>query len=276
MGFFDRLFKKKQTKRADSFEAQQEVQALLTKYKKEAVLLRPHLSSAAIPYTESKFGGEPNLSHFDVYPCCDACGNPLNFVLQLYKKDFPSHYFPEQTNLFQIFRCPNFECSSVYSDESDLKTFVYYFNSDTTENKNLIIPELKATDIEYPSRDCFLKPKLVDDVPSHDDCWSDEIDILDKKYGYQAMENHRPAIGTKSGGYPSYEQNAAYPICDCGRTKEFFFQLSSEDLEDGVISPPSPDKWSPHQIMIGDLGSIYFYVCKPCGSQTIESNWDCG
>jgi hypothetical protein len=89
------------------------------------------------------------------------------------------------------------------------------------------------------------------------------------------MDKYSAINRTKFGGYPSFTQSPFYPTCTCGKTKEFFFQLSSEDLEEGVEFPPPSNKWSAHGIMIGDVGNVYFYVCKSCGPESIESYWDC-
>lgn len=74
---------------------------------------------------------------------------------------------------------------------------------------------------------------------------------------------------SKFGGIPNLSGFGTYPYCDCCSTP-----LNFDDQEEGVIDPV-PDKWSPHHIMIGDLGNIYFYVCKNCGENSIESYWDC-
>lgn len=64
----------------------------------------------------------------------------------------------------------------------------------------------------------------------------------------------------------------------------FFHKLFGKTNETGnaggnvSLSPEqflAADNWSPHHIMIGDLGNIYFYVCKSCGETSIESYWDC-
>lgn len=277
MGFFKKLFKKRNPSKTDIIHLEQDKKQLFEKYQKKGTLLKPHKSDKKLSFLESKFGGEPNLNGFEQYPCCDACNNPLNFVLQLYKKDFADHYFPNNKNLFQLYRCPNFECPEAYSDKSDLKTFIYYFSDNNTFNKELQKPLITASDIEAIVPDCFLKPTQINDFPDHsEELVIDDIADFEKKYGYDKLEDIHPLSGTKSNGYPSYEQYPEYPMCFCGKEKEFFFQLSSEDLEEGVTFPPSPDKWSPHGIMIGDVGNIYFYVCKSCGEDTIESNWDCG
>lgn len=241
--------------------------------------MRPHRSEYALSSAESKFGGRPNFAGFESYPCCDACNAPLNFVLQLYKKDFPAFYFPGDSNLFQLFRCPNDDCPDAYSERYDRKMFHFYFNVSPTDNKELFKPEHHLNEAEADVPDCYLKPVVEDDFPNYDDFEDDDFSDIAEKFNEDLseafMEEYTATPGTKFGGYPSYTQSPVYPVCSCGKTKEFFFQLSSEDIEDGVPLPPSPDKWSAHGIMIGDVGGIYFYVCKQCGPQTIESNWDC-
>ncbi|KAB2915204.1 MAG: DUF1963 domain-containing protein [Bacteroidetes bacterium] len=277
MNLFKKLFGGKHSKGVvGSFERDDEMSALVKMYQRKTTLLRPHKSKTTLSFTESKFGGEANMTGFDSYPCCPSCGAPLNFVLQLYKDDLPEHYFPENKNLFQVFRCQNFKCPDAYSEKSDLKTIVYYFNYKGGSNRILAKKPLQATDTEEEATECYFKLFVTDDVPDHADCWAKEINDIEKKYGYEATEKYHPVIGTKSGGYPSWQQYPQYPVCNCGKTKDFFFQLSSEDVEDGVKYPPSDLNWSAHKIMIGDLGNIYFFVCKSCGYESIETNWDCG
>lgn len=264
---------------SEQFFASDNVQNLIRKYKRTTTLLRPHRSDSPINQSESKFGGIPNFAGFESYPHCTACQSPLNFVLQLYKKDFPSFYFPDSSNRFQLFRCPNHACPDTYSEQSDHTMFHFYFNVIGTEDKEYSRLEFDIQESERPVPDCYLKPTLVYDYPKYADFEGNDFVALEKKFGdefadlFTAKFTAHP--NTKFGGYPSYTQAPVYPTCSCGKTKEFFFQLSSEDIEDGIEYPPPHDKWSPHGIMIGDVGNIYFYVCKSCGSKTIESNWDC-
>ena len=101
------------------------IKNLICKYKRPATLLHPHKSEVAIKQDESKFGSIPNWAGFNEYPCCDNCKAPLNFVLQLYKKDFPGFYFPDDSSLFQLFRCPNNDCPDAYSEKYDHEMFHY-------------------------------------------------------------------------------------------------------------------------------------------------------
>lgn len=289
MNFFNKLFNRNKNKPVDSsigLEPEQIMQSeyiqdILKKHKKKATLLRPHKSIIPLDYTVSKFGGEPNLHGFIGYPFCITCNTPLNFVLQLYKKDFPQHYFPGDTNLFQLFRCPNGDCPDAYSSPyySDHKMFVYYFCDNNSVNNYFIKEIALSENCEDEVPDCELRPIAIDDYPNYDDYDEQDTNEIVKRYGDNLFDafinNYIANSGTKILGYPSFTQPPEYPVCKCGKKKEFFFQLSSEDIEDGVPFPPPPDKWSSHGIMIGDVGNIYFYVCKDCGPDTIESNWDC-
>jgi uncharacterized protein YwqG len=286
MSFFKKLFGKHNEKdnshgeikpTPEQFFNTDLVKALINKYKRQTTLLRPHKSEIAIGQQESKFGGIPNFTGFDIYPCCDDCKTPLNFVLQLYKTDFPSFYFPDNTDLFQLFRCPNNDCPAGYSEQYDHKMFHYYLTS-TTDNKLLAKPSHNLSNAENEVPDCYLKPQVTDDFPNFDDFEGNDFVNIEEQFGNDLtelfMDKYSAISNSKLGGYPSFTQSPEYPTCSCGKTKEFFFQLSSEDPEDGV-EKPSPNNWSPHGIMIGDVGNIYFYVCRSCGQKTIESYWDC-
>ena len=93
-----------------------EIQKLLASYRRETTLLRPRRAEKPLGFARSKMGGVPNLNGFTAWPRCDACRTGLNFVLQIYKSDFPGFYFPPGKSLFQLFRCPNPDCPAAYSE----------------------------------------------------------------------------------------------------------------------------------------------------------------
>lgn len=264
---------------SEEFFQTEEVRALLEKFGKETTLLRPHKADDEINWTESKFGGIPNLESFSEYPKCDSCGSSLNFVFQLYKKDFPEFYYPDNANIFQLFRCPNDDCPDSYNEFYDHKMLHYFSNTKCQVNNDFKKPENNLKNFEAEIPDSYLKPKKVIDFPNFDDFEENDFVDIGEKFGEKLseefMDKYCAIANSKILGYPSYTQSPFYPECNCGKTKEFLFQLSSDETEEGVESPPNPSDWSSHGIMIGDVGNIYYYICKDCGEESIESNWDC-
>ena len=264
---------------SEQFFETEYIKNLIEKYSRKTVLLKPHKSEKEIKWTESKFGGYPNLESFSEYPKCNSCNSSLNFVFQIYKKDFSDFYFPNDSNIFQLFRCPNNNCKDSYNEFFDHKMFHYFSKVNCERNKELEKEKNNLTDLELEVPNCYLKSIEKFDFPNYDDYDENDFVEIENKFGEDLsekfMDKYSAIQNTKLYGYPSYTQSPCYPVCNCGKTKEFLFQLSSEDIEDGVEFPPKPDNWSSHGIMIGDVGNIYYYICKDCGEKSIESNWDC-
>ena len=255
------------------------IKDLVEKYKKKTILLKPNKSKEELKWTESKFGGYPNLESFTEYPKCDACDSSLNFVFQLYKKDFPNFYFPDDANLFQLFRCPNDYCSDAYDDQYDHKMFHYFSTAKCEINNDFQKDKSDLPDLEAEVPDSYLKPTETFDFPSYGDYDKNELEAVEDNFGrafYKEFRERHPAIAnTKFGGYPSFTQSPHYPKCNCGKTKEFLFQLASEDPQEDVERLPNQYNWSAHGIMMGDVGNIYYFFCKDCGEKSVESYWDC-
>lgn len=225
-------------------------------------------------------GGVPNLNGFQEWPVCDECNTPLDFVLQLYRTDFPDFYFPDNENIFQLFRCPNGCCPAAYSgDHYDHKMFHYYWNVNTDENNDIEIPDsMKSRSLgEEKAQECHFRPKISDDYPDPGDYAGDDWANLEDKYGGDMLEEDRVVTftdkglylfmdtfyvkrATKCGGYPSWTQDTKWPDCGCGSKKEFFFQLAGDE---------------DHGLFLGDGGSINYFVCTKCGEESIESRSDC-
>jgi uncharacterized protein YwqG len=252
--------------------------------KRATTLLRPRRSSRPIPFTSSKIGGIPNLNGFETWPVCDACGFPLNFVLQLYRADFPAFYFPEHANLFQLFRCPSCQGKGDDWERYDHKMFHYYHRLDVQrENKALIKPRAEGPDLEPEVFECVFEPKVVDeyDLAPQETLFNREDGFKEKLRGFaeglgcdlgSLFFDHSEGVyeefyangGTKFNGYPNWVQFVNYPACGCGSSPEkgFIFQLGT-DSDD-----------TSHGIYIGDVANIYYFVCRECGESTIESRWD--
>ena len=140
-----------------------------------------------------------------------------------------------------------------------------------------------------PVTECLFDPLRTHDYPQGEDraeWWGDEYLAMYTRLDDPARPALQAALeafksrtenrrGTKIGGFPSWKQCANYPPCACGRSKQFVFQLSSEDRRP-PRTPGALFEWSDHGIMIGDVGNVYFFMCAACGTDTIETSWDCG
>ncbi|MBP6732494.1 MAG: DUF1963 domain-containing protein [Chitinophagales bacterium] len=259
----------------EEFMATDAVKQLVAKYKKQATLLRPHRVAEGVSPAESKFGGEANMYGFSEYPCCDFCKTPFEFIVQAYKRDFEFAYFPNDSNLFQLFRCPNENCAG-YEQSYYFTTKVFYFNVPEGQTLQMSRPAITYELPDGELAECSLSPLVIEnDLPVWEDYEGNDGSNIEEQFGEEwseyLMEEYNAKPYTKFGGYPSFTQGPFYPECKCGKTKEFFFQLSSDDPRNET----DPKYHSPHGIMIGDMGNVYFYVCKACGPPTIESYMDC-
>lgn len=253
---------------------------LLEKYKISTTLLKPNKSVDEISWKKSKFGGYPNMESFSKYPQCDICHNQLNFVFQIYKSDFPEFYFPENSNIFQLFRCPNDKCKIAYeTDNYDHKMFHYYSKVELQINKKFIKNVEISRTVEKEVPNCYLKPEKTFDFPTYYGYTDADLGKLSKRIQDDLADDRfnryitKPY--TKLGGYPKFIQDFVFVKCKCGRIKDLLFQLSSRDSGQDGVEYENPGNWSSHGIMIGDLGNIYYFICKHCGEKSIESYWDC-
>jgi uncharacterized protein YwqG len=240
----------------------------LIKIKTPTTLLNPKKVETSLPFSVSKMGGTPNFNLFETWPTCDTCGTPLNFVLQLYKEDFPEFYFPDNASCFILFRCPNYFCEDAFTDQFDLKMFWFYGDPDKTTNNILEQPEITLEEYEPPTAECAFNPEKMEDYPHyavHGEKWDvfeekyiDDLDTFDSFMG-----KYQPQIGTKINGFPNWDEYQDNPVCTCGNTKDFFFQLESEEDESF--------EWPPYAPLLEEYGKVYFFVCRKCGPKTIET-----
>lgn len=241
-----------------------EVQGMLRKASL-TVLLTPRKSERPIPHWRSKEGGTPSAGDFTHWPVCDACGASLTFVLQLHRDEFPQLYYPDGSNLFQLFECPTPRLPAHGDGGCELWMKPFYTSCSTSDGEP---PVLDQPPREVGSRffpECDFCPTTERDFPSFwEDCldwWGETWDTFYRKHRYDGyveefMSKYESREATKVGGFPSWLQAPQEMICICGKKKEFLLQLSSRDM-------PGVD--------IGDDGNIYLFVCRACGPQTIEA-----
>lgn len=252
-------------------------------------VLVPEPSPQPLALSASKFGGVPHPAGREVWPKCPRCRVPLNFVLQLHRRQFSRMWFPKTKNLFQLFRCPNAYCKAS-KRRADRFMLAGFQRTLPGKHAPLVRPV-----VDLKSRFQYYEEQIaehgfcvvhVNDYPSSciealEDWWGDGWSKFQEKYtrfpDYNPFVNDwfyegefwsqiENKVGIKVAGLPSWQQGGSPPKCRCGQVKEFIFQLASVygNLGDHA------------EISIGDAGNIYYFVCKVCGEDSLESFWDCG
>ena len=304
----------------------------MAKKRKPVVLLRPRRATSPLPVGTSKMGGRPDLPVDAEWPQCPYCRVPQNFVMQLFRRDFPEFPFPPRHDLASLFRCPRRrECGGRDYRQADQYTaWRYYTIGDEASLEPRDMPRLPDAPTAYPKHvlqryaergeseipesiqriwapydppvpECVFDPLRTGDWPlgpeDSTEWWGDvfesfrcrhmdEEDFRSSEVFDEFTDYCTAREATKIGGFAAWQQGARYPTCACGRRKEFVFQLSSRDRDRGPGADAAGDasgnfsaddyRSSDHGIMIGDAGNIYFFICPACGTDGIESNWDCG
>lgn len=247
-----------------------EVAAMLAQHL-TCLLLRPAQGEDAS--LRSRMGGQPE--GLDRWPSCPACTLPMNFVLQLFRDEFPQMYFPPGREGFLLFRCPDGGCCDD-PDRYD-RTMLWIYTRGQQDPIRPTRPETSPPlNSERQLGEFHFHPIEQTDYPSfveEREAWWGELfsrfsemwsgsPVYDKLY---TLAPNQP--GTKIGGFPSWQQEPGAPVCPCGREKSFFFQLAS------FCPELTGDE---ERLAIGDSGNIYFFHCAACGENSIETAWDCG
>eukprot|EP00171_Calliarthron_tuberculosum_P014163 IDg14163t1 len=289
-----------------TYKPQLDVGSHFSLERKSAVLLHPRFSPNVDRF-ESKMGGEIAWPRSEQWPHCEEHKSPFVTVLQLTKKSVPELPFPRNTDLFQLLWCP------LGHDGPGMPQRCIRWRVTSLIVDVLDRPQLELTHKNYPGipndywqvlarnfvpRECVLYPERVDELYS---------DIEDKRM-YEIenwiMENGKEdldAMGlteeienfktpsTKVGGFPSFVQDPFSPECECGTKMSHLLTLASGDIGDG----DTKFRWRPSDVegdagmcnlphgvegpnlMLGDMGSVYIFVCLSCENMPSYTSLQC-
>lgn len=257
------------------------------------VRLHPRRSAGVDPHA-SKMGG-PIVWPRDATwpscgsPACDCGGGPLVPVLQLTKSDVPALPFRPGTDLFQLLWCPN--------DPSGAGPFCRAFWHDAAAERLARVPDaLLGHDPSLVPRPCELHPEPVRELPGW---WALPADMRERIDAYERAErNGHPdyhylssvARGTKVGGHVAWIQDPDVPRCASGHTMEHLLTVASAEFDGGTwprwCAVEDAHVWggpyeprhavqSAADLMMGDMGSCYVFVCRVCEGWPIASILQC-
>ncbi|MBO1334836.1 DUF1963 domain-containing protein [Streptomyces sp. VRA16 Mangrove soil] len=193
---------------------------------------------------------------------------PTVAAVQLYAHDVPELPFPEGTDVLQIIWCALLHDDTV--DYSPVPTLYW-----RTAEKVRAAGILPATDVPAPAEgeydDGFLptarrvRPTKTREYP-HQDLPDRFADATRSRIAAAEARHNTPytewcALQTKVGGYPAWCQPPDWPSCDAGHRMEHLLSVTGEA-----------------DMMMGDCGGMYFFVCPPCTTGTTmpyASRYDC-
>ncbi len=278
--------------------------------RRTTVRLHPRRGRTAPP--ESKLGGELLWPADEPWPLCPVHGDPLVSVLQLRCDDVPEVGCPPGSDLFQLLWCPKDHETTAYAP---LPQVFWRRAADVIEPAVAPPPAVDAAR-DYLPQPCRLSPERVVELPH-----AFELDDRETLYrletwigehfeslvadgqvwpppdggsrihgeaGYTYSFSSAP--GTKVGGFPSWIQAAAYPLCERGHRMDHLLTVASGEFDGGTwwrwLPAEERDVWAgptrarldvqgAADIMFGDEGNLYLFVCRVCDSVPTSASSQC-
>jgi hypothetical protein len=281
--------------------------------KKPALRLFPRPDSM-MNVRESKLGGTMLWPDGEEWPLCAKHQVPYVSVIQISKEDIPELGFRPGKDLFQMIWCPHSheECEYLPANRIYWRSTADMSGPFAEVPEPRLNEMFLASDQgQYVPTQCRFHPEHIFEFPTIEEL-PDELQqslaqwdvsgipgIKELQAGWR-NEPFSPgewlyicelsvAGGTKIGGYPEWIQYPEYPVCTCGRRMEYLLSISS--LE--TVIGQEGDRWIPveeqdlqddekyqlhfgTQLMFGDGGIVYMFICREHDEWPIRLVWQCG
>ncbi|MEU6961968.1 DUF1963 domain-containing protein [Streptomyces chrestomyceticus] len=282
----------------------------LVPHRREAVRLHPRAGSPTVE--DSSVGGPLLWPQAEPWPYCDqahpeagtslqpSAAQPMVPVLQLYAADLPELAsrppFPDGADVLQVLWCP-------FAHESDYmpRPQIYWRDRRTVTTVKAAPARPPGADDDYLPAPCVLHPERVVEYPDWDlpdalaDALHERFERLEEETGWAYWPHLSIAYGVKMGGYPNWTQEPRWPDCtQCGTRMEHLLTVPSVEfdgaswrtwlpLEDRPASGTVFDLdheerrkvQSAADLMLGDMGGMYFFVCWSCPDGPFAHRADC-
>jgi hypothetical protein len=220
-------------------------------------------------------------------------------VVQLYARDVPGLDFPAGTDLLQILWCP-----LVHQDDQYAAGPRLLWRSTEQTAAGAVAgepPRPHTAEEDYLPRACTVSPTAAVEYPNWDlpeglaDLLGERFEAMEAERGYDYF-----AVATtqqsKVGGYPGWTQQPDWPDCaGCGTRMEHLLSITATEpgggrwlpLDDrdprgGAAVPSWLAEADPavldtfgHGMCLGDLGGMYFFVCRVCPGTPYTHRYDC-
>ncbi|MER5904868.1 hypothetical protein ABT150_33035 [Streptomyces mirabilis] len=221
-------------------------------------------------------------------------------VVQLYARDVPGLVFPAGTDLLQILWCPLVHKDGQYAANPRL----HWRNAALTAAGATVEepPRPHTADEDYLPRPCTVSPTPDVEYPNWDlpeglsELLDQRFEDLKEEKGYDYFEV-ATTQQSKVGGYPGWTQPPDWPDCaGCGTRMEHLLSVTATEPgmgrwlplndwasgQDGTATPCWRAEADPaaldafgHDMALGDLGGMYFFVCRSCPDTPYTHRYDC-
>ncbi|WP_405483926.1 DUF1963 domain-containing protein [Streptomyces sp. NBC_00009] len=244
---------------------------------RRTTLLLPKSGSPSVQ--ESSLGGPMLWPVDEPWPSCGQPGHwawpnekspartiPMVPVMQLFARDIPELQFPEGMDVLQLVWCPLIHPQ----DQAGAALPKLYWRSETNvlatgALRDIPAPQEGEYEEEFMPSPCTVSPTSVREYPNWDlpqklqQTLQPRIDELEERFG---MEYTRLAcaLQNKVGGYPAWNQSPDWPACQRGHHMEHLLSVTPEEDLDMVM---------------GDLGGIYVFLCRQCPELPYAHRYDC-
>ncbi|MGJ5829784.1 DUF1963 domain-containing protein [Streptomyces ossamyceticus] len=244
---------------------------------RRTTLLLPKSGSPGV--RESSLGGPLLWPADDPWPSCGQPGHwawpneksPAGMVsmvpvAQLFARDVPEFSFPEGMDVLQLVWCPLIHprdqaCAALpklywHSEADVLATGVL---------RNIPTPLEGEYEEEFMPSPCTVFPTPAVEYPNWDlpqelgQILQPRIEELEERFGME-YTRFACALQNKVGGYPAWNQPPDWPVCERGHRMEHLLSITPEEDLDMVM---------------GDLGGIYIFLCRQCPDLPYAHRYDC-
>ena len=237
------------------------------------------------------------------WPTCPEHEDHLVPVVQLRKGDVPEMPFPRGKDLFQLLWCPN-EHGEMEPEEMLAHRVFWREEAQITDPLDQL-PTPGQTEEGYAPKPCVLHPECVIEYPPLASLpeeleqrveavceglleQTEQWDIDEPLAVYADLLS--AADGTKVGGHVNWVQDDETPECQCGQVMEHLLTIASAEFDGGTYprwcAQEDSGVWDAdyekrHEVqcaadlLFGDMGNLYFFVCRKCKPWRIYCVFQC-
>ncbi|MGW6877750.1 hypothetical protein ACWGHA_36115 [Streptomyces xanthophaeus] len=163
-------------------------------------------------------------------------------------------------------------------------------------------PRPHITEEEFVPRPCTVSPTPAVEYPYWDlpeelnEVLGERFDEFEIEHGYSYHEV-ATTQQSKAGGYPGWTQPPNWPVCaGCDTRMEHLLSITATEpgtgrwlplddrdlLQDPAATPPWQAGQDPatlttfgHLMSMGDMGGVYFFICRTCPGTPYTHRYDC-